>query len=218
MAGSDDDSDCLSVSVCVCACNATTAYAGHSEGSRRSGGVEFVTQFASVFSFVSFRIQSSRRQFFSRSAIRLQSRLLLLVTCYLLLLVVGRVSMVNESMVYVLFCDTVTCDMTWPRPRNWLTDVGIKLLLQVTSAMQRRVYAKTHSFPHRLLDLVRLPATQACTVRQQLAKELCDTPSENLECTARKFKMIHIKELTQLGSISPQNGESLVDVVSEFSD
>ena len=71
--------------------------------------------------------------------------------------------------------------------------------MQSFSAFHRRVLLRVRSFPHLLLDLVRLPAKQFCPVRQQLAKQLHETDSAKLEFNARKFKLLHAKEIAQLG-------------------
>ena len=74
----------------------------------------------------------------------------------------------------------------------------MRLILQVCSGLHRRVNAQVQAYPHRLLELIRLPPLTFCPARQKIAQELCQTESSKLECTARKFKLLHMKELMHL--------------------
>ena len=82
--------------------------------------------------------------------------------------------------------------------RKWLTKVSAQLIMQSSSGFHRRVLMRVRSFPHRLLDLVQLPASQFCSVRQNLAKELHQTDSSKLEFNARKFKLVHARDIASL--------------------
>ena len=77
-----------------------------------------------------------------------------------------------------------------------LPDSDVEFVLQLTraqimlnaSAFERRIVAPLQSWPHRFLMLGKSADQVSCTLRRQIARELLETPANDLEINARKMK------------------------------
>ena len=82
------------------------------------------------------------------------------------------------------------------RDNRMLPDSDVEFVLQLTraqimlnaSAFERRIVAPLQSWPHRFLMLGKSADQVSCTLRRQIARELLETPANDLEINARKMK------------------------------